>query len=92
MAEQDKRPPAEATGDAPSTPAGTGLGRRLRAVWPWAVAAGAAAIAAGLWAAGSTRAEGRTAPELLEDMRRGAREREIARMITTLHDVSSAKV
>ncbi|MHC4201372.1 MAG: hypothetical protein ACYSU0_15385, partial [Planctomycetota bacterium] len=92
MAEQDKRPPAEATGDAPSTPAGTGLGRRLRAVWPWAVAAGAVAIAAGLWAAGSTRAGGRTAPELLADMRRGAREREIARMITTLHDVRSAKV
>ncbi len=85
MAEPNNGPPAEA-------PAGTGLKRRLRAVWPWAVAAGAVAIAVGLWTAGTMRAGGRTAPELLEDMRRGAREREIARMITTLHDVRSAKV
>jgi flagellar biosynthesis/type III secretory pathway M-ring protein FliF/YscJ len=92
MAEQSERPPAEVTEDASTAAAGTGLKRRLRAVWPWAVAAGAVAIAVGLWAAGSTRAGGRTAPELLEDMRRGAREREIARMITTLHDVRSAKV
>ena len=65
----------------------TWLGRN----WPWAAGAAAVALAGLLWAV-SGRARTQTPGEMLQELRRAAREREIARMVAGLEGVASADI
>jgi flagellar biosynthesis/type III secretory pathway M-ring protein FliF/YscJ len=65
----------------------TWLGRN----WPWAAVAAAVALAGLLWTV-SGRSRDETPGEMLQELRRAAREREVARMVAGLEGVRSADI
>ena len=96
MAEQTERPsPGNGSPEAKGSAGAPAVGMPGRA-FPWAIVGAAAAGALGLalvfWLVGPARAAARAHAQGPDDVRRSAREREIARMVSTLGEVCSATV